>query len=158
MNTITEKVSYVKGLADGLCIGDDAHGKLLKAIVDVLQDMAEEIAENTEMIDKLDECIDEIADECNDIVDGTMKIASLLECLEEAVYDDDDCDCDCDCDCDDFDDDDFVEVVCPHCNETVYFDEDMLENDDKLICPNCNEEIIPGCCDCGCGCGEDCKD
>ena len=149
MNTITEKVSYVKGLADGLCIGDDAHGKLLKAIVDVLQDMAEEIAENTEMIDKLDECIDEIADECNDIEDTLEDIgeelddmSDELEWLEEDAYDDDD----------------FVEVVCPHCNETVYFDEDMLENDDKLICPNCNEEIIPGCCDCGCGCGEDCKD
>lgn len=45
------------------------------------------------------------------------------------------------------DEDDFIEVVCPHCGETVYFDEDMIDSDDGLICPNCNETIefeIPG--------------
>ena len=41
-----------------------------------------------------------------------------------------------------FDEDDFVEVECPHCGETVYFDQEMLEGDD-LICPNCNETILP---------------
>ena len=44
--------------------------------------------------------------------------------------------------CDDFDDD-FVEVECPHCGETVYFDQDMLESDEELICPNCNKPVIP---------------
>jgi hypothetical protein len=26
-----------------------------------------------------------------------------------------------------FDEDDFIEVTCPHCGETVYFDEEMIE-------------------------------
>ena len=45
------------------------------------------------------------------------------------------------------DEDGFIEVVCPHCGETVYFDEEMIDSDDGLICPNCNETIefeIPG--------------
>ena len=41
----------------------------------------------------------------------------------------------------DMEDDDFFEVVCPSCGETIYFDEDMLDNPDGLICPNCNEPI-----------------
>ena len=41
----------------------------------------------------------------------------------------------------DEEDDDFFEVVCPSCGETIYFDEDMLDNPDGLICPNCNEPI-----------------
>lgn len=57
-----------------------------------------------------------------------------------------------------FDEDDFIEVTCPHCGETVYFDEEMIDSEDGLICPNCNGTIefeIPGC-ECGCDCG--CED
>ena len=57
---------------------------------------------------------------------------------------------------DDFDDD-FVEMTCPHCGETVYFDIDLIESDDELMCPNCNEIIIPAddeVCGCNCGCDE----
>ena len=32
---------------------------------------------------------------------------------------------------------------CPHCGETIYFDEDMLTEDGALICPNCNKPVIP---------------
>ena len=53
--------------------------------------------------------------------------------------------------------DDFLEVVCPSCGETIYFDEDMLDSEDGLICPNCNEPVEIHVCDgeCGC-CDEDC--
>lgn len=34
-----------------------------------------------------------------------------------------------------------MEVVCPSCGETIYFDEDMLDSEDGLICPNCNEPV-----------------
>ncbi|HHY81456.1 MAG TPA: hypothetical protein GX505_02115, partial [Clostridiales bacterium] len=35
----------------------------------------------------------------------------------------------------------YIEVECPHCHETVYFDEEIFEDDDDLVCPNCNETI-----------------
>ena len=48
-------------------------------------------------------------------------------------------------DFDDFDDDelddvDFYEVKCPHCDEKVFFDEDMV-NSSELVCPNCGKNI-----------------
>ena len=121
MGYMKEKVAYLRGLADGMEIGGDAQGKLLLAMIETMD-------ENEEAIIDLDECIDDICDELSDID----------ECLDALIDDDDECDC---C-CDDFDDD-FVEVECPHCGETVYFDQDMLESDEELICPNCNKPVIP---------------
>ena len=96
-----------------------AHLGLTAALV-----AAEALEEQDESIDDLSDCIDGIYDELDDI--------------ETAIDDDFD---------GEMDEDDFIEVVCPHCGETVYFDEDMIDSDDGLICPNCNETIefeIPG--------------
>ena len=54
--TIGEKVSYIKGLAEGLQLDDSTkEGKVLAAIVDVLGDIAENLAE-------VDEELDDVAD------------------------------------------------------------------------------------------------
>ena len=118
MSYISEKVAYLDGLADGLEIKDEKEGKLLRGIIDALGAIAEELEEQDETLDDLNDCIDEIYNE-------------LDEC------------CDDDCCCEDEDDDetDFMEVVCPACGETIYFDEDMLDSEDGLICPCCNEPI-----------------
>ena len=121
-----EKVAYLRGVVDGMDLADDKYGKLFKLIVETLDEMADTVDENEEAIIDMDECIDDICDELSDID----------ECLDAL------CDC-CDCDKCDFCDDDFVEVECPHCGETIYFDEDMLTEDGALICPNCNKPVIP---------------
>ena len=40
METIGEKVSYLKGLCEGLNISDEKEGKVLKGIIDVLADIS----------------------------------------------------------------------------------------------------------------------
>ena len=43
---ISEKVAYLKGLAEGLKLDTESNeGKLFAAIIDVLEDMADEIAD-----------------------------------------------------------------------------------------------------------------
>ena len=131
MAYLSEQTAYLKGLAEGMEIDTTKNeGKLLLKIIDVLDELAatveeldEESLENTERLDDVEDCLDDI---CEDLYD-------------------DECDCDCGCDCDDdcceCDDDlDFYEVECPSCNEKVYFDEDMID-DEVLVCPNCNEKI-----------------
>ena len=136
MSYISEKIAYLDGLADGQGIAEDKYGKLFKGIIEALGAIAEELEQQSETMDDLSDCVDEIYDELDDVQDA----------LDEE---------------EDFDDDDFVEIDCPNCGETVYFDVDMLDNEDGLICPNCNEPIeltVPGdgCdCDCDCGCCED---
>ncbi len=134
---ITEKVAYIKGLADGLGIDDATkEGKILAAIIDVLDDIATEI-------DDVEEVVADMADQI-DAVDED------LASVEELIYEDeDDCDC-CDCDCDD---EDVFEVECPSCNDVIYLDADMLE-EGGITCPNCGEnlEFDFDCCDDDCCC------
>lgn len=140
--TICEKVSYIKGLAEGLELdGSTKEGKVLNAIIDLLTDIAEEIdyieedyAELTEQVDAVDED---------------------LAAVEDFLYEDEDED-DCDCGC--CDDDDLYEVECPKCHDIIYLDEEMLE-EEGITCPNCGTDLefdFDGDCDCGCGCGCDC--
>ena len=121
MSYITEKVAYLDGLADGLKLKDEGTDKVLRGIIETLGAIAEELEEQDESIDDLSDCIDGIYDELDDIEDVDEYDGEL--------------------------DDDFIEVTCPHCGETVYFDEDMIDSEDGLICPNCSKVIdfdIPG--------------
>lgn len=125
MGYTKEKVAYLKGVADGMELGQDKYGKLFHLIIDTLEEMAETIDENEEAIIDMDECIDDICEELSDID----------ECIDALIDDDYD-------DEDDFEDG-FIEIDCPHCGETIFYDQSMLESEDALICPNCNEVVVP---------------
>ena len=146
--TLTEKVAYLKGLAEGLNLDKDAkETKLFEAMFDILEDMAltvNDIDEDLAAVEELVDCIDEDLDE-----------------LEDIIYDDD-CDCDCDCQ-DDFDCDcgeELYEVECPSCGEAIYLDESMFD-EEYIECPECGEKLeldidFEDCdCDCGCDCCDD---
>ena len=56
--TVTEKVSYLKGLAEGLGIDEnEKNGKVIKAIIDVLDDLAFTVAD---LEDGFDELIEQV--------------------------------------------------------------------------------------------------
>ena len=140
---IVEKAAYLRGLCDGLDIDTDTkEGKLLVAIVDVIDELAASVSDLEAVADEMSDELDEVAEE-------------LLE-LEGAF--DDDCDCDeCgdDCECDDF----HYEVVCPTCGDSIMVDEDILALG-TIQCPGCGEDLefdMDECC-CGddCDCGDDC--
>ena len=133
--TVTEKVAYIKGLADGLNLdGKKEEVKVIKAIIDLLDDLAMSVSDLEEGLDIVSEQVDAVDED-------------LAE-LESYVYDD--------CDCDDCcDDEDYYEVECPKCGEVICVDEGILE-DGSINCPNCDTllEFDPGC-DC---CDEDDED
>ena len=134
--TVYEQISYLKGLAEGLGLDENnKQDKLIKAIIDVLDEIAVSIDELEDVSEELCEQIDAVDED--------------LASLEEDFYDD--CDCDCDCDC--CDDEDLYEVVCPKCNEEICFEESVLD-EGGINCPNCGEplefELVDGDCDCGC--------
>lgn len=142
MDNIKEKVSYLKGLSDGLGINHESNeGRLLIAIIDLLDDMAEELTTLNQVQTEMDEYMDAIDQD--------------LEQLEEEIYDVDEDDDDEDDD-DDYEDDGYIEVECPNCHETILLDEDMFDDDEEILCPNCNETLdVEFECDCGCGCEHD---
>ena len=140
--TVTEKVAYLKGLAEGLNLDESKpETKVIKAMMDVLDDLALSVSDLEDGVDLISEQLDAVDEDLSNV--------------EDVVYGDDDCDC-CDDDCDCCDDEDLYEIECPACHDTVYLDEDMLE-EDGITCPNCGTELefdFDGC-DCGCCHGED---
>ena len=129
--SVSEKVAYLRGLMEGLDIDDDSkEGKLFAAIVDALDEMASEISD-------LEEDIEDIDDDLDELEEYIEEVDEALGEVEEIVYDfDDDCDCCCDDDCDCCDED-FMEAMCPHCKETICFDNEIDPED--LICPACGK-------------------
>ena len=121
--TITEKVAYLKGLAEGLNIDTDKskEGKLITVMIDILEEIALSIEDLEENSLALGEEIDVLSDDLADV--------------EDIVFDDEDEDED---DEEDFDDD-WFEVECPSCDEVLVVDEDALE-EGYIKCPNCGTE------------------
>ena len=120
---ISEKVAYLKGLAEGLALDTDSkEGKLIAAIIDVLDNMADEIAD--------------MQDEMVDLEDGLDAVSDDLSEVEESLYElDDEDDED-----EDEDEEDCFMTTCPECEEEVYFDESVLENG-EVVCPNCGTKL-----------------
>ena len=121
---ITEKVAYLKGLAEGMELDTEKkEGKLIAAIIDVLDDIALEL-----------EAMKDYADELGDGLDA---VSADLEDVEDIVFGEDE---DVEDDFEDEDDEDCYATTCPTCEETIYFDESVLE-DGEVVCPNCGEKL-----------------
>ena len=94
MEYLMQKVSYLKGLADGLGIEDTTkEGKLLLHIVDTLEEFADVLDETIENQMELEEYVDFIDEDLADLEDD------MYGTEDDFDFDDDD----------DFDFDDFCE-------------------------------------------------
>ena len=122
---LNEKVAYLKGLADMAGIDPATkEGKLTAALLDVLEEMSATVTDlckaNTEMCELLDTIDQDLGD------------------VESVIFgDDEDDDLDED---EDEDDGEIYEAQCPTCGETVYIDEEMLD-EGEMICPGCGEKL-----------------
>jgi DNA-directed RNA polymerase subunit RPC12/RpoP len=155
MNYLRERVSYLKGLAEGMQISDATNeGKLLKAIIDVLDDVALAVDDVEEVQEQLSEQLDEMDEDLAEI-ERLVFVEDEDEDYNDADEDEDGNDEDGeDEDNDEDEDDDTVtEFDCPHCGKSVVLEEAFI-NKDSILCPHCHKEIeIEWTCDC-----EECKD
>ena len=147
--TISEKVAYLKGLAEGLDLdtAKSKEGKLISVMIGILEEIGMSIEDLEENTVALGEEIDAISDDLSDV--------------EKAVFDEDDDDDDCCCG---DEEDDFFEVDCPNGGDTLRIDESGLE-EGVSQCPGCKQkcalDLSDDCCcgdgdedGCGCGCEE----
>ena len=138
---IKENSSYIKGLLEGLSIdGTKPEGKIIAALVDIIDKMAEEIEEIKEDVETCNDYIEELDEDL-----GFLEEIVYEDCDDECdcCCDDDDDDCDCDCCCDDDDCDccgEFYETVCEGCGEKYYFDENA--DPEEVVCPSCHKPLI----------------
>lgn len=121
--TISEKVAYLKGLAEGLELDTEKskEAKLISVMIGILEEVGLSIEDLEENADALGEEIDAISDDLADV--------------EEVVFDDEDDDED-----DAWDDEDFFEIECPECGAEIDIDADILEAG-TVECPSCGEKF-----------------
>ena len=131
--TISEKVAYLKGLAEGLDLdtAKSKEGKLISVMIGILEEIGMSIEDLEENTVALGEEIDAISDDLSDV--------------EKAVFDEDDDDDDCCCG---DEEDDFFEleegvIQCPGCRQKF-----ALDLSDDCCCGDGDED------GCGCGCEE----
>ena len=115
--TISEKVAYLKGLAEGLNLDTEKskEGKLISVMIGILEELAMSVEDLEENALNLGEEIDVLSD---DLADG-----------EDVVFDEDEDD-------EEDYDDDWFEVECPTCGETLVIDDEALA-DGEVECPKC---------------------
>ncbi|GAA0743529.1 CD1247 N-terminal domain-containing protein [Clostridium oceanicum] len=119
MKSIVSKVSYLRGLAEGLDISKDSNeGKIMMSMLEVLESMSQEMEEMKQSQLILQDYVDTLD---QDFIS-----------LQEDLYEEDD-------DLDFLED--FVGVECPNCDETIYIDKDAFHNKLKVACPNCQKDI-----------------
>ena len=124
---------------DGLSVDETSkEGKILKAVVDVLDDLAMSVEDLEDYTAELTEQVDAVDED--------------LDSLENDFYGE------CDC-CDDDEDEEYYDITCPSCGDEFSVDEDTLL-EGGIECPNCGEhlEFDVECDDCGCDCCSDEED
>lgn len=129
--TVSEKAAYLKGLADGLEYDTTTkEGKLIKALIDLVGEMAEEVERLNDDCEYLNDYIEEIDEDLGEVeeylADGDC---DCCDCCDDADYEDED----------DEDDEDYFEVECPSCGRTVCFGADI--DPENLTCPACGEKF-----------------
>ena len=105
--TISEKVAYLKGLAEGLNLDTEKskEGKLISVMIGILEEVGLSIEDLEENALALGEEIDVLSDDLADV--------------ESVVFDEDEND-------EEDYDDDWFEVECPTCEEPLIIDDEAL--------------------------------
>ena len=121
--TISEKVAYLKGLAEGLNLDTEKskEGKLISVMIGILEEVGLSIEDLEENAQALGEEIDALSDDLADV--------------ESVVFDDEDEE-----DGGEDYDDDWFEVECPTCEEPLIIDDKALA-DGFIQCPNCESKF-----------------
>ena len=130
MRNLSDRVSYLKGLAEGLKLDTDkSEGKLIEKILEALSDITAEI--------------DSLREDHDDLSSYVEAVDNDLSDLEDVVLGDDDEDEDFDDEDEDDEDDGLVEYTCPHCGEEMTFEVDSFDFDEDYLCPNCHQPLFP---------------
>lgn len=132
MRDISEKVSYLQGLSEGLNISDgNPQGKIITGILGVLDDISGILVDMRSEFSIVKEYIESIDDDLFELEENFKQDKNVVEltcdnCGEELCFD-----------ADLVEDDDVIEIICPRCNEVVFindgsFDYDYSDYDDEV--------------------------
>ena len=128
MSKLTDKISYLQGLAEGMKLNPekDSH-RLILGILDVLGDVGESFEALAESHGELSEYVESIDEDLAD--------------LEADLYDDENENVAGEGKDGEFESS--IEYECPHCGTVIEIDPDDVDFDDDAKCPKCGKELFP---------------
>ena len=133
MSKLTDRISYLKGMAAGMKLNmDKDSNKLMLEMLTVMGEMAEEMAAMAEKHNDLNEYVESIDDD-------------LAE-LEESLFGEENMDgedIDGEDDEDEDGEDDLIVYACPHCGTEIEFQANDVDFDEDYLCPECHKPIFP---------------
>lgn len=132
--TLSEKVAYLKGVAEGLKFDPDKspEGKLISIMMDILEHMALNAEEN-------DDSIQALADQLDDVSDSLALVEDYVY-SDEFTEDDEDEEDDAEEALEALEEDGFFELECPNCSDTLVVDKSVLDSG-SVTCPGCGQEF-----------------
>ena len=131
MSNLSDRVSYIKGLAEGLKLDTEKNeGKLIEKILELLGDITKELEEVKEDQDDLTAYVEAIDNDLGDLEDVVL---GDEDGEDEDFMDGED---------EDDEDDNLVEYTCPHCGEEMTFEVDSFDFDEDYLCPNCHQPLF----------------
>jgi endogenous inhibitor of DNA gyrase (YacG/DUF329 family) len=137
MHQIKEQLAYLRGLTEGLNVGENSsEGRVLVGIMHVMDEMVRSMDRLHMANSQLEEYVEAIDDDLTDLEDEFYdEYADEFEFeydedLEDLDYDDDAIE--------------YMEMSCPNCHETVFVDEDVFDDDEvvEVLCPECQETVL----------------
>lgn len=124
MSKLTDKVSYLKGLAAGMKLNmEKDSNKLILEILNAMGEMAEEMQAMTDAHDELNEYVESIDDDLADLEETLFGDED-----EDAVYDEDD---------------ELISYACPSCGHELQFRASDVDFDEDYLCPACGKPVFP---------------
>lgn len=127
MSKLNDRVSYLRGLAEGMKLNTDKDAnKLLLEMLDTLVEAAKQLDVVSDSLSDLESYVESIDDDLSD--------------LEENLYGSED---DGDEEDDDEEDDEIIQYACPHCNNTLQFHASDVDFNEDYRCPKCGGLVFP---------------
>ncbi len=136
MSKLTDRISYLKGMAAGMKLNMDKDAnKLMLEMLTVMGEMAEEMAAMTEAHNDLNEYVESIDDDLANLEETLFGDGEEDEAdLDEDEEDDEE---------DEGEEDDLIVYACPHCGHEIEFHASDVDFDEDYLCPECRKPIFP---------------
>lgn len=131
MSKMTDKVSYLKGLAAGMKLNMEKDtNKLLMEVLGAMGEMAEEMEALSQAQEELNEYVESIDDDLADLEEAIFEEDEDYEPVE----DDED---------DGLDEDELISYACPNCGHELQFRASDVDFDEDYLCPACGKPVFP---------------
>ena len=130
MSRLTDRISYLQGLAEGMKLNPDKDShRLIMEILNVLGEVGDSFEALADAHGQLSDYVESIDEDLADIE------ADLYDDENEDVADEDDEDADFE--------GGMIEYECPHCGAKVEIDADSVDFDEEAKCPECGKDLFP---------------